>query len=180
VTQQCFHCAIERLTIRRLYVHSSSADSSVDATQANAIRFSGSWLVIADNTIHDVGWALYPEWNNGDGQNRIYGNDIRNVDHGFASTSAFAGGEIGPVYFYRNHVHDFANWDTSTDVTDNDYLSDSAGGGGIYNNTIIGQNKGVSLGGCAGLRSTTAQGIRSFPERRRVHGQFVDQRRSNR
>lgn len=239
VAQHCFHCTIERLTIRRLYVHSSSADSSVDATQSNAIRFSGSWLVIAGNTIHDVGWALYAEWNTGDGHNRIYGNDIWNVDHGFASTSGFAGGNIGPIYFYRNHIHDFANWDTNADayhhdgvhcytvdgagtashysglyiydnrfdgtvgqnttaqifmegaprgdsgdtpcadagsrvyifnnvltssdqVTDNDYLSDSAGGGGIYNNTIIGHDKRISLGGCAGYGDQPPGGSAAF------------------
>src|SRR6201999_3427786 len=118
--QNCTHCTIERLTIADLYVHSSRGDTSVDATQDNAIRFSGSWLVIADNTIHDVGWALYAEWNSGNGHDRIYGNDISRVDHGFSSTSGFAGGNIGPIYFYRNHIHNFANWDTTTDVYHHD------------------------------------------------------------
>ena len=39
---------------------------------------------------------------------------------------------------------------TSSDqVTDNDYLSDAAGSGGIYNNTVIGHDNVTTRGGCA-------------------------------
>jgi hypothetical protein len=239
LAMNCSHCTIERLTIADLYVHTSPADSSVDATQDNAIRFSGSWLVIADNRIHDVGWALYAEWSRGDGHDRIHGNDISRVDHGFASTSGFAGGNIGPIYFYRNHVHDFANWDSTADayhhdgvhcytvdgagtashysglyvydnrfdgtvghnatadifmegsprgnpddtpcadagsrvyifnnvftssdqLPDNDYLTDAAGGGGIYNNTVIGHDNTMSLGGCAAYGAQPPGGSAAF------------------
>ena len=72
----CTGCTFENLTIANLYQHTSASDTSVDQTQDNAIRFSGSHLTIADNTIHDVGWALYAEWRNGDANNAIYGNDI--------------------------------------------------------------------------------------------------------
>jgi len=220
----CTGCTFRNLTIANFYRHTSAIDTSVDATQSNGIRFSGSDITIADNTIHDLGWALYAEWNNGDGHNRIYGNDIWNVDHGFASTSGFAGGNIGPLYIYDNYIHDFANWDTNTNayhhdgihcytvvsqpgashysglyiydnrfggtvgnsttadifmegnygssgatpcsdatssvyifnnvfsstdlVTDNPYLTDSAGDGGMYNNTIVGQSNTQARGGC--------------------------------
>ena len=221
----CTGCTFRNLTIANFYRHTSDTDTAVDATQSNAIRFSGSDITIADNTIHDVGWALYAEWNSGDRQISIRGNDIYNVDHGFASTSGIVGGDIGPIYFYDNYIHDFANWDTSSNsyhhdgihcytvvkqpgashysgfyiydnrfggavgnsttadifmegnygqsgatpcsdasssiyifnnvfsstdaVTDNAYLSDSAGDGGIYNNTIVGQSNTQNRGGCA-------------------------------
>ena len=223
--EDCTGCTFANLIIANFYVHTSSSDVSVDATQDNAIVFSGSNITIADNTIHDVGWALHGQWNDGDGNNSIYGNDIYNVDHGFASTSGIVGGDIGPIYFYDNYIHDFANWDTSSNsyhhdgihcytvvkqpgashysgfyiydnrfggavgnsttadifmegnygqsgatpcsdasssiyifnnvfsstdaVTDNAYLSDSAGDGGIYNNTIVGQSNTQNRGGCA-------------------------------
>jgi hypothetical protein len=222
----CNGCTFRNLTIANFYRHTSATDTAVDATQSNAIRFSGSDITIANNTIHDVGWALYAQWNNGNRQITIRGNNIYNVDHGFASTSGFAGGNLGPIYVYDNNIHDFANWDTTAGVyhhdgihcytvvsqpgashytgfyiynnrfggaagqnttsdiflegrygqsgatpcsdasssvyifnnvftstdepTDNAYISDSAGNGGIYNNTVVGSNNTITRGGCAG------------------------------
>ena len=220
----CTGCTFENLTIANFYVHTSLSDTSVDQTQDNAIVFSGSHITVANNTIHDVGWALHGEWNNGDGNDAIYGNNIYNIDHGIASTSGVAGGNIGPIYIYDNDIHDFANWDTNTNayhhdgihcytvvsqpgashysglyiydnrfggtvgnsttadifmegnygssgatpcsdasssvyifnnvfsstdlVTDNPYLTDSAGDGGMYNNTVLGQSNAQARGGC--------------------------------
>ena len=150
----CSGCTIENLTIANLYVHSSASDTSVDQTQDNAIRFSGSNLTIANNTIHDVGWALYSIWANGNANDSIDGNNIYNTDHGFALTSQFAGGSIGPVYFYGNDLHDYANWDTSSDSYHHDgihcYTSDSGAGPShyagfyIYDNTF-GGNSGANM-----------------------------------
>jgi hypothetical protein len=237
----CRGCTFSKLTIADMYVHTSPADDSIDQTQDNAIRFSGHDLTIADNTIHDVGWALYASWSNGDGHVRIYGNRIWRVDHGFISSSGFAGGSIGPIYFYDNWVGDFANWDTTDDayhhdgvhcytadgagtashysglyiydnrfggtvgadttadifiegaprhdaydtpcadagsrvyifdnvltstdrVTDNAYLSDSAGGGGIYNNTVIGESRTANIGGCSGYGDQPPGGRVAFKD----------------
>ncbi len=107
----CTGCVIEHLTIRNMYVHTSPSDTGADSD--NGIMFSGSNLTIRDDTLHDDQWALVAEWQNGDANIRIHGNDIYNIDHGFASTAGFAGGRIGPVYFYRNRIHDYANWDTT-------------------------------------------------------------------
>jgi hypothetical protein len=144
----CNGCTVENLTIANLYVHSSSSDTSVDQTMDNGIVFSGSGLTIANNVIHDVGWALYSVWGNGNGNDSIHGNNIYNIDHGFASTSGFAGGSIGPIYFYGNDVHDYANWDTSNDAYHHDglhcYTSDGGAGAShyaglyIYDNTFGG------------------------------------------
>lgn len=104
----CTGCTIENLTIENLYRHTSAADTSVDQTLDDGIVFSGSYLKIADNRIHDVGWGLFSRWATADGHDRIYGNDIYHIDHGFAASAT---GTIGPMFFYRNHIHDMANWD---------------------------------------------------------------------
>lgn len=235
----CVQCTFENLRIENLYVHTSPTDTAVNASEDNAIRFSGRGLTIAHNVIHDVGWALYASWSNGDGDDRIYGNTIYRIDHGFSSTAGFPGGSIGPIYFYGNHLSDFANWDTTTDAyhhdgvhcytiddsgtashynglyiydnrfggdvgqnanamifmegaprhdsadtpcadtgsrvyifnnvmtstdrpTADDYLSDSAGGGGIYNNTVLGQSKRITIGGCSGYSDQPAGGTVAF------------------
>lgn len=115
----CSNCTIKNLTIQNMYVHTSESDNNGGA---GGIIFSGSNLTIADNTMHDIAWDLNAEWNNGDSNIRIYGNNIYNIDHGFASSAAFSGGSIGPIYFYDNHVHDYANWDTTADTFHHDGL----------------------------------------------------------
>jgi hypothetical protein len=146
----CTGCTIEHLTIANLYQHTSPSDTSVDQTRDNAIKFSGSNLTIAHNTIHDVGWALYAIWANGDANMSIHGNTISDTDHAFASTSLFAGGSIGPLAFYDNTLRNYANWDTGDDAYHHDgihcYTSDNGAGPShyagfyIYDNTFGGNN----------------------------------------
>jgi hypothetical protein len=151
----CTGCTFENLTIANLYQHTSSSDTSVDQTQDNAIRFSGSDLTIANNTIHDVGWALYAEWRNGDANMSIHGNNISDTDHAFASTSSFAGGSIGPLAFYDNNLHNYADWDTSNDAYHHDgihcYTSDSGAGPSHYTGFYIYDN---TFGGATGNNMT--------------------------
>jgi hypothetical protein len=132
----CSNCTIENLTIANLYVHDDINDEATynvetppntfDHTRIRAVDFSGSNLTIENNTIHDVGWALVGEWNvtngpdspndggnGGDGNVRIQGNTISNIDHGFVSATGAAGGDVGPIYFNNNNVHDYVNWDTN-------------------------------------------------------------------
>jgi hypothetical protein len=108
----CTGCTIEYVTVQDMYVHSSATDTA--ANNVNGMVFSGSNVTIQDDTFHDDDWAVVSEWNNGDANARIIGNDLYNNDHGFASTAGFSGGNIGPVLFYANHVHDYANWDTTS------------------------------------------------------------------
>ncbi|HET6866291.1 MAG TPA: hypothetical protein VFH80_10220 [Solirubrobacteraceae bacterium] len=140
----CTGCTIENLTIFNLYQHTSSTDTAVDQSQDEGIVFSGSDVTIADNTIHDVGWALHGQSSNGDSGYYIHGNDIYNVDHGYAQTTGFAGGSVGPVYFYDNQVHDYAAWDTTTDAYHHDglhcYTSDSGAGASHYTGFYIFDN----------------------------------------
>jgi hypothetical protein len=155
IATNCTGCTIENLTIANLYVHSSPSDTSVDQTQDNAIRFSGSSMTIQNNTIHDVGWALYEIANSTDSNITIANNNIYNIDHGWASTAAFNGGNIGPIVFSGNHVHDFSNWDTTNDAYHHDgihcYSANAQGltphynGVYIYDNRFDGGNGGANM-----------------------------------
>ncbi len=141
----CNGCKIENLTIRNLYVHESATDTSIDATQNQGINFSGSHLTIADNTLHDIGWALVAEWTEDDEGVSIHNNDIYRIDHGLASTAAFSGGSIGPIYVYGNDFHDYANWDTTTDSYHHDgihcFSADAVGYTPHYNGLYIYGNR---------------------------------------
>ena len=115
----CNYCEVKNLTVSNLYVHaqceaSSGCDTTVDQTSVNAVQFSGTNVLIHDNTIHDIGWAIFQEYvTNGDTGIQIYNNNIYNMDHGFA-------GGAGPnvtvplLSIYNNHFHDMAAWDTGT------------------------------------------------------------------
>jgi len=143
---RCTGCTIEYLTVRDMYVHASDTDTA--ASNVYGMEFSGSNVTIQDDTFHDDDWALISDWNNADANARIFGNDLYNNDHGFASTSGFSGGGIGPVFFYANHIHDYANWDTTTDRYHHDGIHCYTYGGGgpahytafyIYDNIFDGQ-----------------------------------------
>lgn len=144
---------IRNLTIANLYVHSSAADTAVDQTQVNCIRFSGSNISIHNNTMHDAGWCLYEPYQSGDGTISIYDNTIYNIDHGWALATSQAGGSSGPFNFYSNQVYGYANWDSTNDAYHHDgvhcYTSGTGGnpahitGLNIYNNLFqgpVGQN----------------------------------------
>ena len=106
---RCTGCTFENLTIANLYVHTSTSDSSVDQTSDNAIKWSGSNVTVADNTVHDVGWALWFSGSTGDTNEEIYGNDVYNIDHGIIIAPPAT--SIGNVFIFGNHIHDLANWD---------------------------------------------------------------------
>ena len=147
----CSGCVIEHLTVRDMYVHTSAGDTT--PTGANGIVFSGSNLTIRDDVLHDDEWALVAEWHDGDGNIRIDGNRIYNVDHGFASTAGFNGGHIGPLLFYENQVSDYANWDTTRDAYHHDGLHCYTYGGGAahYTGFYIYDNR---FGGATGADLT--------------------------
>lgn len=151
----CSGCTFERLTIENLYRHTVASDTSVDQTMDNAIRFSGSHVTIAGNTIHDVGWALVADWASGDADASIHGNNIYNTDHAFTSGSGFPGGSIGPIYFYGNHLHDYANWDTPNDSYHHDgihcFTADNGAGPSHYTGFYIYDNV---FGGSTGANIT--------------------------
>ena len=105
----CTGCEIKNLGIYNLYVQ-SGGDTNADPQNERCINFSGTNNLIHDNRFHDVGWCIFYSGANGDNNNQIYQNDVYNTPH-----PVFFGGSgtAANAYFYANHFHDYANWNTS-------------------------------------------------------------------
>ena len=117
----CNHCTVENLTIANIYVHTSPSDRSANAAAQRCISISGSDWLIQNNVMHDSGWCLYNNFNNGDASVVIAGNTIYNMDHGWMLASQVSGGNSGPFIFHNNKVYGYAAWDTgSADVYHHD------------------------------------------------------------
>jgi hypothetical protein len=111
---------IENLDVENMYVKTQYTDHTDDANDDNhAIQYAGSNLTVAYNTAHDAGFALFgtadssDSSSSGDSNVNVYGNDIYNVDHGFAiGDSDTSGATITDDSIHNNYIHDYANWDT--------------------------------------------------------------------
>lgn len=113
----CSNCEIRNLTIQNIYVHSGS-NTEIDQTSERCVYFSGDNFLIHNNTMHDAGWCLYL-----DGtavNNRIYNNNIYNIDHAIITTPDSQSAPAGPLYIYGNHIHDYANWDNGSNAYHHD------------------------------------------------------------
>ena len=140
----CNDCEVTNLTIQNMYVHSGTG-CEVDQTEVQAISFqAGASHVTVDNvTIHDVGWAI----SSNASFTTIGPNvEIYDIDHGFIFGTA-NGTTIGNIVFHDNHVHDYANWDTTaaTDCYHHDGIHGFGGTSGVvtdftaYNNLFDGE-----------------------------------------
>lgn len=116
----CNHCTVENLTIANMYVHTSTSDTSANAAAQRCISVSGSNWLIQNNVMHDSGWCLYNNFDNGDGNVVIAGNTIYNMDHGWMLASHVSGGSSGPFIFHNNTVYGYAAWDTTNDTYHHD------------------------------------------------------------
>ena len=113
----CNNCTIENLTIENIYQHTSSSDTNGNAQSTGGIDMSGSSnILIRNDTIHDVGTAVYDAPGASDTNIQVADNNIYDINWGFGLARQSSGGTIGPVYMYGNHVHDWGNWDTTSDV----------------------------------------------------------------
>jgi hypothetical protein len=145
----CNNCVIENLTIQNIYVHSSASDDSEDQTLMRCIWMSGSNWAVHDNTMHDAGFCVYNYFGNGDTNVRIYNNNIYNVDHG-VTPNGYGSVSASHFYVYNNHIHDYANWDTTSDAYHHDGVHAYGTGGAnltdleIYDNQFDG-NTGVNF-----------------------------------
>jgi hypothetical protein len=76
--------------------------------------------------------------NSGNAQGQqVYNNNIYNIDHGIAVTPNGNHAPAGPWYFYNNHLHDYANWDTSNNAYHHD---------GIHCYTVDGRHAAQEYG----------------------------------
>ena len=113
-----------------------------------------NWTV-TNNFMHDVAWCVEFQYTTGTSSNiTISNNQIYNVDHGIAFGGYPASANLSNVYIYGNNIHDYSNWDTSSDTWHhdgvhiwgyNDNGSDTISGVYVYNN---------HFGGCMGQNTT--------------------------
>ena len=134
---KCTGCTVQNLTIQNLYVRTSASDLA-PSHSIHCVYFLYSPSFTIDRiTCHDAAWALA-----GDGNNFVLSNsNIYHVDHGLASGVY---GTVSNYSIHNNHFHDFANWDSPTNLYHHDAIhiwGQNGGrftGGAIYNNTFDG------------------------------------------
>ncbi|MGO8704736.1 MAG: hypothetical protein ACLQVA_13040 [Candidatus Brocadiia bacterium] len=115
----CSRCEFKNLHISNLYVHTSINDAR-DLDGDGAVLFSGSHIKIHDNVIHDVHWSIKFFYGNGDSDVDVYNNDISRTDHGFTVGGWGTTVKASGIKFHNNHVHDYANWDTTRNAYHHD------------------------------------------------------------
>jgi hypothetical protein len=114
---------VQNLTCANIYVDSSLSDNGGQDTYGIAI-WNTSNLVIQNNTIHDVKWAIVQSYAVGNAYSNltVTGNTIYDIDHAWFATDSDASGtaQMTNWNIYGNTVHDFANWDNTLDNNHHD------------------------------------------------------------
>jgi hypothetical protein len=157
---KCNYCEFKNLHIVNLYVHTSVADAR-DLDGDGAIIFNGSHVAIHHNVIHDVHWSLKFFYGNGDTDIDVHHNDISRTDHGFTVGGWGTTVKASGIKFHDNHVHDYANWDTTKNAYHHDgvhaYATPPAAATDlqIYNNLFDGDT-GASITGHIFIESGTS------------------------
>ncbi len=166
----CNGCTIENLTIENIYRHTSASDTNGNAQSTVGLTVTGSNWVVQNNTIDNTGIGIYDDPGSSDGTGTISGNNIYDTNWGMAIIRQSSGGTIGPFYIYGNSIHDFSNWDTTSDAFHHNGLYCFSGGGAstlphyvgfyLYDNTFGGATgadatSSIWLGGSPGGSETT-------------------------
>ena len=162
----CNNCEIKNLNISNIYIHvanesEASCSGEIDQSEVRAILFSGQNVLVHDNTINDVGFAIWDQFANGDTNHQIYNNNIYDIDHAIIFAGVGTSGVSLGESIHDNHVHDFANWDTG--VTANCFHHDGLHAYGssstpaltlyFYNNLCDG-NLGTNFNACMFMEGT--------------------------
>ena len=133
---------VKNLRIQNLYVHNDVADDTLDGSTFNCFLSThpGGTISIHDNVMHDMNWCLkIGLFSNPGTVISIYRNEIYNMDHGLA----LFGDTFDQSYtlnFHDNWIHDFANWDTTSNSYHHDGIHMYTGDGvrTFYNNKFSG------------------------------------------
>lgn len=159
---------IKNLMIQNIYSRNSYSDTAVVGSSNCAynltigIKTDGSNNSIHNCTITQAGTAIQDFYGSGDGNVRIYSNDLSASGHilalgGSGSTAT------GDFYYYNNYVHNLANWDSAGNNAAHTSAIHAYGDGGsgkitgtvwIYNNRFIGD--GASMTGLIYLEGGSA------------------------
>ena len=132
--QFCNNCTVQHLTIANMYVRKSISDLAVRQTAVNCVYFVGANnFTINHITCHDAGWAV-----NGFGNNfTLEYSVLYNIDHGLAFGPA---GTTSGFSIHDNHIHDYVNWDSTTNAYHHDGLHMWGQQGGVVTNGVIYNN----------------------------------------
>jgi hypothetical protein len=130
----CTGCVVKNLTIADLYVRTSVTDLAVRQTAVNCVYWLGSNnMTITHVTCHDAGWAFAGNGNNF----TLSFSNIYHVDHGLAFGPQ---GTNSGFSIHDNHIHDYVNWDSTTNAYHHDGLHIWGQNGGIATNGVIYNN----------------------------------------
>src|SRR5713101_6046289 len=164
LADRCANCVVKNITIANIYVHTSSADSSVPGDQVNGLRFyyNADNLTITNILCHDVTWCAVGTANNF----TLSNSEIYNVDHGVADAMTGAG-TLTNVNIYGNHFHDYAAWDTSANSYHHDGIhiwansGAQVSGGNIYNNLFDG-DVGANITAHVYIETVVGNGVGTY------------------
>jgi hypothetical protein len=170
----CTTCTIENLTIANIYIAIQNYSSPLGgaATQMNAIAINGTNNTVSGNTIHDCGWCIYDQYQNGDTNMVVSGNNIYNWDHGIMFAASGAYSCTAPCYTQTgNLIHDNVNWETTGCVYHLDGLHTFGTSGStmdgvyLYNDYFYGSLSGPCSSGFVfieGGGSSTPSNMKNF------------------
>jgi hypothetical protein len=114
---------VQNLTCANLYIDSSPADNGGEDTYGIDI-WNTSNLVIQNNTLHDMKWAIRNSYANGSTYSNltVTGNNIYNMDHGWFATDSSSSGSavMSNFYVYSNTLGSMTNWDNTANNNHHD------------------------------------------------------------
>jgi hypothetical protein len=133
---------IKNLAIINMYIHNGMGDGNTNGY--HAIWIDGHNNSIHNNTIHDTDCGICEEVTSSN--DVFYSNTIYNANWGIFLSGGPAANSITNESVHDNDIHDFGNWDTTTDTFHHDgiFASGSNTSGtstsfiSIYNNYLHG------------------------------------------
>ena len=134
---------VRRLTVRNIYRHTSSADTTPLDAPDGAIYFGHQTNVfIHDCTFGDVHWAVNLNFAYGSTRDVTVSNCfIYNVDHGVvAGGFGSASYNLTNLYIFGNTFSNYANWDTTASVYHHDGIHVFGKAGAVAQNIVISGN----------------------------------------
>ena len=148
---------VQNLTCANLYIDASPSDNGGEDTYGFDI-WNTSNLVIQNNTVHDVKWAIRNSYGVGSTYSNltVTGNNIYNMDHGvFIGDSDSNGSAVmSGFYIYENSLGSMTNWDNTANNNHHDgfHLSTNSATTRftnfyLYNNYLYGDVGGNANGG---------------------------------
>jgi len=114
---------VQNLTCSNIYIDSSLSDNGGEDTYGIDI-WNTSNLVIQNNTLHDMKWAIRNSYATGSTYSNltVADNTIYNMDHGwFGGDSSTSGSAVMSNWqIYGNDISNFSNWDNTLDNNHHD------------------------------------------------------------